>query len=820
MINFKSLFSHLGRTASTKLTNRRRVQHLVLALTLLLVGGHATVFGQSNYATPYTFTTFAGAAGSIGYADGTGSGASFYADQGVAVDGSGNVYVADTENDTIRKITPAGVVSTLAGQPQTTGTTDGSGSAALFNGPTGVAVDGSGNVYVADQYNDTIRKVTPAGVVSTLAGSAGNSGSTNGSGSSAKFSQPAGVAVDGSGNIYVADDANNVIRKITAEGVVSTYAGTAGSSGSTDGTASVAKFNGPNGVAVDGSGNVYVADTYNDTIRKITSAGVVSAIAGGTGLYGSTDGTGTAARFTTPFGVAVDGSGNVYVADNTNNLIRKITASGAVTTLGGIPGTSGSANGSGATAAFFNPTSVAVDGSGNLYVADSGNDTVRKGVAAKVVVTTYAGLAQTTGSTDGTASAARFYYDQSVVVDGSGNVYVADTQNQTIRKISSTGTVSTLAGLAQTSGSSDGSGSSARFNGPTGVAVDGSGNLYVADQYNATIRKITSAGVVSTLAGSAGNSGATDGSGSTAKFSQPAGVSVDGSGNVYVADSGNNAIRKITSAGLVSTLAGGSYGSSDGSGSAAKFSSPNGVAVDGSGNIFVADSYNSTIRKITSAGVVTTFAGQAGNTGVTDGSGSAALFSLPFGIAVDASGSVYVTDDSAQTIRKITSAGVSSTLASTPFTSGSTDGADSAARFDNPTGIAVDGSGNLFIADSGNSTVRKAVQIGYVSAAAPADLFGGVVTGPDLKRSAWFGHYTYDAYPLVYEYFLGYEYAYDAGGGGVYLYDYNSGHFWYTQASYFPFVYDFSLNTFLYYYQANTPHRHFYDYANNQVITE
>ncbi len=231
--------------------------------------------------------------------------------------------MADTDNHTIRKITSAGVVTTLAGSAGISGSADGTGSAARFNNPNGVAVDGSGNVYVADTCNHTIRKITSAGVVTTLAGSAGSSGSADGTGSAARFNYPYGVAVDGSGNVYVADTNNHTIRKITSAGVVTTLAGSAGSSGSADGTGSAARFNYPYGVAVDGSGNVYVADTANHTIRKITSAGVVTTIGGTAGVMAGTDGVGGSAQFAYPWGVAVSTAGVLYVADSCNNRISR-----------------------------------------------------------------------------------------------------------------------------------------------------------------------------------------------------------------------------------------------------------------------------------------------------------------------------------------------------------------------------------------------------------------------------------------------------------------------------------------------------------------
>ena len=252
-----------------------------LLLPLLLIGcalsGAVTTQAQSNY-EPYSFTTLAGIA--PGSADGTGRAARFDHPSGVAVDSAGYVYVADTENNTIRRITPSGVVSTFAGLAGSRGSADGAGNIARFAGPSGVAVDSAGNVYVADRENHTIRKITPSGVVSTLAGLAGSFGSNDGTGSAARFSFPTGVAVDSAGNVYVADYGNDTIRKITPSAVVSTLAGLAGNPGSVDGTGSAARFFQPCGVAVDSAGNVYVADTFNSTIRKITPAGVVSTLAG------------------------------------------------------------------------------------------------------------------------------------------------------------------------------------------------------------------------------------------------------------------------------------------------------------------------------------------------------------------------------------------------------------------------------------------------------------------------------------------------------------------------------------------------------------
>ena len=260
--------------------------------------------GSTLPANGAVVSTLAGAAGSPGSADGPG--ARFAYPRGVAVDAAGTVYVADTNNSTIRKITPAGVVSTLAGTAASNGSADGTGAGARFNNPFGVAVDAAGAVYVADTNNSTIRKITPAGVVTTLAGTAGSGGSADGTGAAARFNVPIGVAVDAAGTVYVADTNNNTIRKITPAGAVSTLAGTAGSFGSADGTGASARFAYPRGVAVDAAGAVYVADEGNSTIRKIMPAGAVSTLAGTAASIGSADGTGAAARFRNPAGVAVD----------------------------------------------------------------------------------------------------------------------------------------------------------------------------------------------------------------------------------------------------------------------------------------------------------------------------------------------------------------------------------------------------------------------------------------------------------------------------------------------------------------------------------
>jgi subtilisin family serine protease len=763
----------------------------------------------------YVFTTLAGLPGTNGSADGTGSIARFNHPTKAALDSAGNLYVSDADNHTIRKITPGAVVSTFAGLAGSAGGTDGATSAARFRSPVGLVVDGGGNIYVSDTYNHTIRKITPDGTVSTLAGSAGITGSTDGIGSAARFHFPRGGAVDSANNFYFADQNNHTIRKVTPGGMVSTLAGLAGTAGSANGTRSAARFNFPGGVVVDGRGNIYVADGFNNTVRKITPGGVVTTVAGLAGTSGSVDGTGSAARFKYPTDVAVDLTGNIFVLEYENHTLRMISPNGVVTTVAGLAGSSGSADGVGGSARFNQPVGITVDSAGVLYVADTYNHTIRKGIPgdsltnfppfisaiadqaaplgtpvgpisftvidfqtppANLVVTptstnpvllpnsniglggtganrtvtltpaanqsgttliellvsngslsnktsfaltiyepytfiTMAGSAGKQGSADGGGNIARFNTPVGIARDSAGSIYVTDTINSTIRKIMLDGAVSTMAGRPGTIGSTDGTGDAARFHYPIGLVVNSAGVFYVSDTYNQTIRKITASGVVSTLAGSAGSIGSVDGTGGAARFFYPRGAAVDSSDNLYVADQNNHTIRKITSGGVVSVWAGSAKqsGSADGIGSEARFNHPASVSIDAANNIYVADGFNNTIRKITPSGAVTTIAGLAGTRGSVDGRGSAARFNYPVDAAVDSAGNVYVTEFENHTVRRITPEGTVITVAGLAGSIGSADGTGSTARFHHPDGVVVDGAGNIYVTDQGNHTIRKGV---------------------------------------------------------------------------------------------------------------
>jgi sugar lactone lactonase YvrE len=603
----------------------------------------------STIAGGYSNGVLTGRAGAAGFADGSGSAVRFRNPNGVAVDANNNIYVADYSNHRIRKITPSGVVSTLAGSGNDA-FADGTGTAASFSLPFSVAVDASGNVIVGDQTNHRIRKITPEGVVSTLAGS--TLGFADGTGTAALFYQPTGVAVDAGGNVIVADKENNRIRRVTPSGVVTTIAGNAGV-GANNGGCAAATFHGPSGVAIDMNGKIFVTDSNGNRIRAITNSGVLAGARPGgqilalqtttglqtttppptttgprtttgvqtTGLQTTTGVQTTALQTTTPnptiisrirgifhvrtatssvnnpYGVAIDASNNVIIADTFNHCIKRMTPGGSVSIVAGISGTPGAVDNTNPTIATFNsPYHVAVDMCGNIFVTDNGNNKIRK-ITPQGVVTTLAGTG-TTGADNGPGSSATFSGLNGITIDSNNNIYVADQSNHRIRMISNTtGVVSTFAGNG-TPSSVDGPVANATLSSPCGVAADSNNNIYVTA--GGLIRRIAS-GNVSTFAGS--SPGWADGVGSTAKFSSPIGIVADSNNNIYVGDMLNQSIRMITPAGIVTTIAGSSsqsIGSADGVGVGNNsFNYPCHLTINSNGVLYVADSGNSRIREIT-----------------------------------------------------------------------------------------------------------------------------------------------------------------------------------------------------------------------------
>ena len=659
--------------------------------------------------------------GTAGYSFSGDGGLAVYAGMSpscIAKDASGNIYIAEGSNNRVRKIDPNGIISTIAG----TGVAGFNGRDSLratlaqLNNPTGVAVDASGNLYIADAGNNVICKVKN-GFISWVAGSltAGYSGDS-GIATVAKLNNPVRVAVDAVGNLYIADAMNNRVRKVNTNGIISTVAGngTAGFSGD-DGAATLANLNYPFGLVTDTSGNLYISDFYNNRIRKVNSNGIISTVAGnGISGYSGDGGSATSANISLPLGVLTDTNGNLYIADMGNNRVRKVSTNGNISTIAGN-GTAGySGDGGLATSAQLNEaSSIAIDASGNLYIADYNNNRIRK-VDNKGNISTVGGNGLATYySSDGIAAInAELNNPTGVATDALGNIYIADATNNRIRKVSNSGVISTLAG---------GNTTYAEVSNPQGVAVDAYGNLYFADAGNNRIAKVsTSGGYTTTVVGNGVGTYRGDGGLATsASLYNPTGIAVDTSGNIYIADAYNNRIRKVNTAGIISTVAGNGtagYSGDGGLATSAELYNPWGITIDNTGNLYIADRGTSRIRKVNTTGIISTIAGN-GRLGYYGDGGlaTAAQINLPTGVAIDnVTGDLYIstyysyTNNNSNRIRKIDTNGFISTVAGNNIPGYNGDGGAAVyAELNNPAGVAVDAMGNLYIADAGNNRIRE-----------------------------------------------------------------------------------------------------------------
>ena len=588
-------------------------------------------------------------------------------------------------------------------------------SVRLTQGSAGVAVDGAGNTYfAANAWNVVFRVDAATGELTRLAGN-GTSGYSgdNGPATSAELNGVMGVAADAAGDVYIADTGNNRIRKVS-NGVITTIAGNGflGYSGD-GGPATSAELNQPFGVAADVSGNVYIADSENYVVRKVSNGAITTFAGNGTNpaLFSGDNGPAINAVLGLPFSVAVDRSDNVFIV--AGGVIRKVS-NGAITTFAGIYGTTGYAgdNGPATSARFDYPTSVAVDASGSVYLADMDNNAIRK--VSQGVITTFAGNGTRGYAGDhGPPAAAELNHPNGVAVDTLGNVYIADSGNGRIRKVSN-GAIATIAGGASVSFGDNGPATSAALYQPGGVAVDASGNVYIADTFDNAIRKVSN-GVITTFAGNGtfGYSG-DNGPATSAALNEPYGVAVDASGNVYIADTNNTVIRKVSD-GIITTFAGNGtrgYSLDSGPATSTALNSPVAVAVDASGNVYIADAGidNNAIREV-SNGWMTTFAGNGTNGYWGDGgpATSAGLFA-PTGVAVDPAGNVYISEGGPINVIRKVSNGVIATIAGNESRGYSGDnGPATSAELNGPMAVAVDADGSVYIADDGNDVIRVLV---------------------------------------------------------------------------------------------------------------
>jgi len=584
---------------------------------------------------------------------------------------------------------------------------DGPATDAQLDFPQGLAIDPTGNVFIADTRNNRIRKVTPAGIITTVAGSGyfQGFGGDGGPAVSALLSQPNSVAVDSTGNLYIADTYNNRVRRVAPSGIITTVAGNGTNAIPSDGVEAIrTSVNFPNSVAIDATGALLIADTFNHRIRKVSPQGIITTVAGNGTRGSATDSVAaTGAPLNFPYGVA-QAAGSIYIADTTNQRIRRVSPDGLVNAIAGtgVKGYSGD-DALAVNSQVSDPLAVAVDSSGDVYIADTGNLRIRR--IRSGVMTTVAGNGyESFSGDDGPAIGAQLGGALDVAVDAEGNIYVADTFNHRVRKVAPDGVITTVAGNGrQGFAGDDGPATSGELSEPFAVTVDNSNHvLYIADTGNNRIRKVSADGVISTVAGG--------GDSTEAPKLQPYGLAVDSSGNLYIADHNNHCIRKLTSEGTTTIVAGSGREGYSGDGGAAvlaELASPYGVALDPADNLFIADTGNYRIRRVSADGVITTIAGNGGERSSGDGGPATDAQFEPRDVAVDAQGNLYVSDATAHRIRKVTPDGTISTLAGNDMANFSGDGGLAQnAEVNSPAGIAVDSQGALFIADSGNWRIR------------------------------------------------------------------------------------------------------------------
>ena len=707
----------------------------------------------------------------------------------VARDAAGNAYIADAYSSQIFKVTPTGSLTVVAGNGTLGYTGDGGPAAsAALNRPESVALDSTGNIYIADTDNSVIRVVNPgtqsvtiagvtiaAGDIQTVAGN-GTAGYA-GDGASAitgELNDPFGVFVDSQGNIFIADTDNSAIREVAAStGNLQTVAGTPGTTGhSGDGaSATSATLDLPQSVSVDAAGNIYIADTFNSLIRvvnpgtqPVTVGGITipaSAIQTVAGVYYNSSlgnpcsftgdgGPATSASLCQPGGVFVDASLNIFIADTNNFAVREVVPAGTISTVAGTLGTAGSSgDGAAATSALLNyPSGVFVDVSGDIFVADTDNFALREVTAGNI--STIAGNNTLAYSGNGVAATdGALNTPGGVFVDASGNLFIADTENSVIREVmAASGLIQTVAGngilcAASTDACGDGGPAvSAQLNSPAGVFVDASGNIFIADTSDSRIREVVaSTGTIQTVAGTGAScltfSACGDaGAAASAELNNPYAVVVDGSGNIYVADSDDSAIRVVNpgaaavtiagvtiSPGTIATIAGNgtactdpSSGCGDGGPAAdAELNFPSGLSLDSAGNIYIADTFNNTIREVSAtSGTIQTVAGTLGQRGYAgdNGPSTSALLDTPYGVFLDSFGNIFVADTDNSVVREIVAVNSNTiqTIAGNGTSGFAGDGGSSAAaELAHPLGVAGGSSGNIFIADGENSRIRQLV---------------------------------------------------------------------------------------------------------------
>ena len=616
--------------------------------------------------------------------------------QGIAIDRWGNLYLSDTANHRVRKISAGGVITTLAGTGAPGFSGDGGpATAAQLNFPYGLAADLAGNLYVADYGNARVRRIGSDGVITTVAGN-GNQGAfgDGGPATAAQLLTPRNVAVDAAGNLYFSEFERHRVRKVTPDGKISTVAGTGVAGFSGDGGPAVhAQLDFPAGLAVDRLGALYIADSQNERVRKILAGGIISTVVGGS----------SSTALSTPVGIAVDVAGTLYVADG--GATHSYTVAGAWANVA-------------ATAQPAQPRDLAVDLDGVLYIAaDARILKVANGQTQTVAGDSYLHAI----GDGGLATDALLLQPSAIALNGAGSLYIADTGTQRVRQVLPTGVIQTLAGTGIAGRAADNVvASAATLNAPMGVAVDAAGDVVFADEWNQIVRQVTADGRIHNLVGNgAVGLGAEGLAPSKTPLSEPCGVCTGHGGALFVVDTFNNRVLQAAPQALVVTAAGNGVPGDAGEGGPARLAQlnkPSACALNSAGDLFIADTWNHRIRKVDPSGVISTVAG-TGALGFSgdEGPATAAGIDTPHGVAVDDNGDIFIADTGNNRIRLVTPDGVIHTIAgqdAAPF--GGDGGPALSAQINAPGGLFLDGAGDLYFADTGNNRVRR-----LVPAAAP-----------------------------------------------------------------------------------------------------
>jgi uncharacterized protein (TIGR03437 family) len=642
-------------------------------LGLLLTLGCGLLKAQTPGA--YAITTFAG--GFLGD-NGPAASAVLWSPEKVITDAAGNVYIADTESHRVRRVSPSGVITTVAGSGSAGFSGDeGPATAAQLRSPYGLAL-ADGSLYIADSGNNRVRRVTlSSGTITTVAGG----------GVATQLSNPRGIVFDASGNLYIADANSGRLLRLAPNGQA---------------RALLSGLSSPGGLAVDAAGDILVADTGHHAVVRVRPTGEPTIVAGTGGAGSAGDGGPATAGFLfSPSDVAVSQAGAIYIADTGNNRIRKVFRQGNEDWITSeVAGLSG-------------PRGVWVDAGGALYMADTGASVVGKLDAGRL--STVVGGSRSRGD-GGPATSASLNSPRNVILDANGNVLIADTSNHKVRRVSPEGTINLVAGTGIAGVAGDGTQAlAARLSSPVGLAADAARNVYIGDTGNARLRQVRPAGDIITVVGLSGWGDWGDGGGaSSAQVKDIQAVAVDeATGDIYIADTGNHRIRRIRKDnGNIERFAGASAAGAGADGVAAILSamnSPRGVAIGKNGTVYFSDTGNHRVRRVLPSGIVETVAG-AGVSGFAgdNGAATAARLNAPAGLALDADGGLYIADTGNHRIRHVTAGGFIRTIAGTGEAGFSgDDGAALSAQLNTPTAVAVDSRGNIYIADSRNHRVRR-----------------------------------------------------------------------------------------------------------------